>query len=185
MNTYALALVFGALAIPALGGMWFAWRARARRDAALLDEAPVPAGELIASFSGAGYVSTTLADAPLERVALPGLRYKGDADVEVHRDGVVISVTGERPVGIAAGRIIGSGTTNARIGKAVERDGLSLLRWRTGPVASAGGGADARDVESSFRFRDPTEQRRFATAVAAVADLTSPATHHDTTQEDA
>ena len=184
MNTYALALVFGALAIPALGGMWFAWRARARRDAALLDEAPVLAGELIASFSGAGYVSTTLADAPLERIALPGLRYKGDADVEVHRDGVVISVTGEHPVGIAAARIIGSGTTNARIGKAVERDGLSLLRWRTGASASTPG-AEARDVESSFRFNDPAEQLRFATAVAELAEPHDPTTPHHTTQEDA
>lgn len=191
MSAYTLALIFAACAIPAFFGMWVAWRARARRDAVLLAAAPLPSGAFIAEFTGVGYVSTTPVDRPLERIALPGLRYKGVSSIAVRVDGVTITVTGEQPVGIAAENIIGSGTTNGRIGKTVERDGLSLLRWRTPPAAP-----EAIELESSFRFTGAAEQQRFAEAVAeligpgdalAGAELsqqTSFLSHH-TTQEDA
>nr|WP_237464596.1 hypothetical protein [Leucobacter luti] len=172
-----------AIAALALGGMWFAWRARARRDAAVVASAEPLAGALIAEFPRASYVSTTPAGAPLERVAIPGLRYKGYASVAVRRDGVVIAVTGEAPVTIGVAQLTGAGTANGRVGKTVERDGLSLLRWRTGAP-----GAPARDVESSFRFADPAEQQRFATAISQVLTTGTNAqtnTTHPTIQEEA
>jgi len=183
VNTYALALSFGALAIPALAGMWLAWRARARRDAELSIDAPKPSGELIADFSNAGYVATSRSDAPLERVAIPGLRYKGSARVTVRRDGIVIAVTGEEPVSIPAARVIDTSTARVRIGKAVERDGLSLLRWTAGSPANET--AEARDVvESSFRFSDSSEQHRFALAVAELTGPASSTQTHPTNLED-
>ena len=186
MSRTGFTVLMIAIAVLVLGAMWLAWRARAARDAAGAETSEAPAGELLARFPRASYVSTTPAGAPLERVAIPGLRYKGYADVAVRRDGVTIAVTGEAPVHLPAERLAGTGTARGRIGKAVERDGLSLLRWRAAAGPYAG-----RELESSFRFADPAEQHRFAAAVARAAD---PAPAPDaaptpetppTTQEDA
>lgn len=168
--------LMAAIAVLAFVGMWFAWRARAKRDATVAAgsvAAPALAGELIADFPRVTYVSTTPEGAPFERLAIPGLRYKGYAAVAVHRDGVSVAVTGEDPVRISVAEVLGTDSASGRVGKAVERDGLALLKWR-----STG---EERTLESSFRFADPAQQRRFAVAVAEIA----PTTTHPTIQEDA
>ena len=179
MSAYTLAICFGILAIPALAGMWFAWRARARRDAAVLAEIPELTGPVLAKFEHTSYVSTTVAGAPLDRIAVPGLRYKGYADVTVHSDGVAVDVTGEPRVAISAAQLRGTTTAATRIGKAVERDGLSLLVWQSENAAVPG------PLESSFRFSGPAEQRRFAEAVDQLVGHSQTTTSHDTTQEEA
>lgn len=179
MSAYTIAICFGILAIPALAGMWFAWRARARRDAAVLAETPALVGPVIAQFEHTSYVSTTVAGAPLERIAVPGLRYKGYADVTVHSDGVSVAVTGEPTVAISAEQLRGTDTAGRRIGKAVERDGLSLLLWQ--PTT----GAAVQSLESSFRFSEPRDQARFSEAVGQVIGSVRTTPTHDTTQEEA
>jgi hypothetical protein len=191
MSAYSIALLFGAVGVLVLVGMWCSWRARLKRDAAAAASSDEPGGEIIERFPRAGYVSTTAAGAPLERIALPGLRYKGYAEVTVRRDGVTIQVTGERPVHIAADRVLGTGDAGVRIGKAVERGGLSLLAWRadeTHGYSEAGG--ESRTLESSFRFADPAEQRRFAEAIEqiltpAMCGAPGQTDTDGTTQEDA
>lgn len=172
MSAYSLAMLFGAVGVLVLIAMWFAWRARGERDATVTASSREPGGEVIDRFPRAAYVSTTAEEAPLERIALPGLRYKGYSDLTVRRDGVTIEVTGERPVHIAADRVLGVDTTGMRIGKAVEQGGLSLLVWRAERVhdgETPGDSAESgRVLESSFRFADPTEQRRFAEAISAL-----------------
>ncbi|WP_427868790.1 hypothetical protein [Leucobacter luti] len=175
--------------------MLIAWRARGKRAAAMFgpqagaeatpetaeeagSEAPL-GGEFVAEFRDVSYVSTTPAGAPLERVAIPGLTYKGFADVEVRRGGVTIAVTGETPVEIAAARVLGTATTNGRIGKAVERDGLSLLLWQADTPEGP------RELESSFRLAEPAVQRRFAEAIASIAAAPHMNEPDTTTQEDA
>lgn len=188
MNAYTLALIIGALAIPALGGMWLAWRARAKRDEALLTVSPPLTGALLSHFPRVSYVSTTPTGRPFERLALPGLRYKGYAELAVHSDGVSIAVTGETPVRIPADQILGTATASGRIGKAVERDGLLLLRWSPESMTATtgeAGGTEIDSFESSFRFADPGDQRRFADAIAGLAGATMTAHPFDTTQEDA
>lgn len=152
-------------------GMWWGWRARARRDADVLGAPVAPHGALIAEFPQTYYVSTTPVGEPLVRVAAPGLRYRGYAEVAVRADGVTVEVRGEHPVHIAADQLLGSGSAARRAGKAVEAGGLALLRW------SAAG----RDLESSFRFEDRAEHRRFTDAIDRVtpqhpADDTDPDT---------
>ncbi|UTX51798.1 PH-like domain-containing protein [Leucobacter aridicollis] len=144
--------------------MALAWRARNRRDAGLALPDHGLAGDVVQTFEHVGYVSTTPAGAPLERLAIPGLRYKGWADVTVRRDGVEIAVTGERPVHLAAASVRGTDSAGGRIGKVVERDGLALLGWE---------GTDGRPVESSFRFSTVGDQRRFAAAVGEIAPGTA------------
>ena len=158
--------------------MAIAWRARKRRDAGYAPAARELAGDVIAEFSHVGYVSTTPAGAPFERVAVPGLTFKGWADVTVRRDGVEIAVQGERPVVIPATQLTGAGAASGRIGKVVERDGLALVSWR-----GVGGSQGDRDLESSFRFSTPAEHLRFIEAVGVIADQNFQTTH--TSQEDA
>lgn len=184
MSRTSFIIMMSAFAILAFTGMWIAWRARARRDGAspAVNSAAELVGEIVDRFPRASYVSTTPEGAPLERLSVPGLRYKGFADVTVHRDGVAVAVTGEAPVLIPSGQLRGSGTASGRVGKAVERNGLSLLRWHL----DASGNRPARDVESSFRFADPAEQQRFADAITAVTPHgAATSTTQTTTQEDA
>lgn len=159
MSRTLFAVIVAAVVIIAFLAMWLGWRARARRDAGVLASAITPVGELIAEFSRALYVSTTPVGEPLARVAAPGLRYRGQAEIEVRRDGVAISIVGEDPTYLAASQLRGSGSAGRRVGKAVEHDGLALMRW----VSTT----DSRELESSFRFESKSEQQRFAEAIDA------------------
>lgn len=141
----------------AFTAMWLGWRARSRRDSGVLTSTVAPVGQLLAEFSRVLYVSTTPLGEPLTRVAAPGLRYRGQAEIVVREDGVTVEVIGEDPVHFSATQLQGSGTAARRVGKAVEHDGLALMRW----VPQPGG----QELESSFRFESKTEQQRFTEAL--------------------
>ena len=174
MSRPVFALIFAVIVLLAFAGMWWGWRARARRDAGVLGASAAPQGELLAEFPLVTYVSTTPVGEPLVRVAAPGLRYRGRARIAVHSDGITIAVTGEDPVHLSLEHLRGSGSAGVRVGKAVERDGLALVQWSS----------DDRELESGFRFDSVEEQRRFTQAIDAVIHGDS---HSDTspiTQED-
>lgn len=162
MSRLLFTLIWVAFVALVFAGMWWGWRARSRRDADVLGAAIAPAGAVVAEFPRAYYVSTTPVGEPLTRVAAPGLRYRGYAEVTVREDGVSVEVRGERPVQLAADQLRSSGSAARRVGKAVEPGGLALLRWRGGE----------RELESSFRFDDRAQQRRFTEAVDSI--LTKP-----------
>ena len=161
--------------------MWWGWRARTKRGSEIETMLDAPTGKVIADFRRAGYVSTTPEGEPFVRVAIPGLTYKGNADVTVRADGVTISVTGERPVHIGQAGILGHRVAQARVGKAVERDGLQILSWSDG----------TRTYETSFRFTTSAEQHRFANAISELSATTpnrsvgESQTTNNTFQEDA
>ncbi|WP_449277417.1 PH-like domain-containing protein [Leucobacter sp. GX24907] len=155
MNRPVFAILVIAVAIIVFIMMWLAWRGRARRDADVAVLRVPLSGEVLESLPRAGYVSTTPEGQPLVRVAAPGLSYRGNAELTVRTDGVTIQVTGEGPVSIEAAQVRGRGTTNMRIGKAVESHGLSLLRWES----------NGKPLESSFRFGTPEQQTRFEEAI--------------------
>lgn len=182
MSRTGFAILMASIVVLILGGMWIAWRARSRRDASVAGSGSAPTGEIVAVFPRASYVSTTPVGSPFERVAIPGLRYKGFAEVTVRRDGVSLAVTGEPAVHLSAVQLSGTSTASGRIGKVVERDGLSLLQWRAradDPEQTDSG--ESRVLESSFRFTNPPEQQAFADAIAHI--LQTEKSH--TTQEDA
>lgn len=156
------------LAAVILGLMWLAWRARSRRDGVLLPEPPQLSGNPIYTVPRVLYIATTRAGEPLERLAIPGLKYRGYSSVDVFTNGLRICVDGEEPVELGNDHITGSGRAQMRIDKVVEHNGLALVRWRSNGV----------DLESSFRFTDPVEQDAFTSAI----DRTFPPT---STQETA
>lgn len=181
MNATTLATIMGICAIPILVAMWFAWRARLRRDREVPLAQHAPVGRIVAEIPRIGYISTTPAGAPFERIALPGLAYRGQAAVTIRTDGVTVAVNGEQPVHVAAEDVAGAATSRARVGKAVERDGLALLLWRSGD----------RELESGFRALTSADQHTFITAIDEIAAHTSDtprplqADEPHTTQEDA
>ena len=158
-------LLWGAIVVVVivliLGLMWAAWRRRSRRDAAY----PVPASAFGAAGSGVAapvtglYVATTPRDQPLERLALPGLSYRGKAFVELHEAGVLLRVAGERPVAIPYADIAATRTATVTIDKVVERGGLLVLQWRLGE------GVDAADVDSYLRIVDAAERERLVDGI--------------------
>lgn len=177
-------LLWVAIVALALFGMWWGWRARSRRDAGIVGANTALTGEVLAHFGasdatvgGLQYVSTTPVGSPLARVAIPGLRYRGPAEITVRRDGVTIEVAGEHATHLPAAQLRGTGSAGRRIGKAVEAGGLALLLWQ--PEAHRGSrertegrgvaSSGTESLESSFRFASRDEQERFDEAIARIA----------------
>ncbi|MFF1633216.1 hypothetical protein [Leifsonia sp. NPDC058248] len=146
------------LAIFAL--MLWGWRRRAARDRAAGAgyTAPATPGATIAE-TDALYVATTKGGEQLERLALPGLSFRGRAHVTVADDGVTIAVTGEDPVFVEAAALDGVGEATFTIDRVVEKDGLLRLSWTT----SGGAAAD-----SYLRVVDPADR---APLIAAIETL--------------
>lgn len=170
MSRTGFAFMMVGIAAAILALMWFGWRGRAKHNSGIVLAARALVGSVITEFTGVQYVSTTPLGSALDRVSIPGLRFKGLADVAVRSDGVTITVTGEATVTIPASDLIGTSRSNGRVGKAVEAGGLSVLEWRS---------ADGRELESGFRFADPKQQNAFD---AAIAGLTGPASAEQSTQ---
>lgn len=171
MNRTMFAVIVIAVVLIILLAMWFGWRSRTRRDSAILTSQSAPTSSLIEQFARVMYVSTTPVGEPLSRVAAPGLRYRGRADVSVFEDGVTVQVDGEDPVHFLSSQLAGSGAAGRRVGKAVEEGGLALMRWH----------AEGRALESSFRFESRAEQRRFTEAFEQISQHTAAASPNDST----
>lgn len=161
MTRTTFLIIWVGIAVLLFALMFIAWRARVRRDSALAQPQANLVGDLLATFAHVAYVATTPIEKPLNRAAIPGLAFRGWSELSVRRDGVVIEVTGENPVEIPLAQIIGTDTASSHMNRAVERDGLTMLRWRsTGDAETA--------LESSFRFDSPNEQRAFAEAITGI-----------------
>jgi hypothetical protein len=171
-----LAVVVIVLALAIVG-----WRRRVRRDSGAGGGYSTP-GTLSAPLAEAAalYVATTKAGQHLERLALPGLAYRGKATIAVRPEGVAIAVTGETPVFIPAAVVSGVGAASVAIDRAVERDGLLRLGWTT----SGGAAAD-----TYFRVVDPAGRAQLAAAIEQIVPdqpeaAASDATGSDTTGDD-
>lgn len=119
--------------------MLLGWRSRRRRQAGIARPAPVPAALGPASLEVEGwYVATTLADQPLERVAVHGLGFRARATAAVHPEGLVLAARGQDPILIPARELRGAGRATWAIDRVVENDGLVLIGWALGesPVDS-------------------------------------------------
>ena len=116
----------------AITGMILSWRKRVaadRRYSVIVPGSPVVAHSTNpVEFSGL-YVSTTFATDPLQRIALPGLGFRADAQLLVSTDGVTIAPRGEKSTFIPAQQILQIHRTQVTIDKAVEKDGLTAISW--------------------------------------------------------
>lgn len=135
--------------------MWRAWKVKMRAAQGLgLPEIPEQLGERITGFAGQ-YVVTTLANQQLERLAIPGLAFRGNAFVTVHPEGIAIVIAGGVEAFIAAYRVTGAGFGNWTIDRVVEENGMVLVSWEHG----------GKELDTWFRPASPVDGQRFVEAV--------------------
>lgn len=138
----AIVIVFMALL---LALMILGWRARKRRQAGIATPAAAPAerGVELGTFAGK-YVATTTAGDPLDRIAVHGLGFRGNAEVTVAEKGVLLQIDGTDEKWIPAADLRAHRKATWTIDRVVEQDGLELVEWTLGD----------RVVDSYFRFDD-------------------------------
>lgn len=158
--------------------MFRGWRILKKRSADLA----VPKSEVSArgtegiSLSGL-YVATTRQGEPLARVAIPGLAFRGRVLVTVYAAGVLLSVTGEPEVFVAAENIRSVGTSTWTIDRVVETGGMVRLDWNIKSTKSP----EPLAVESYLRLASPEDSTRLIEAVTAL--LKTPRTDASSSQE--
>jgi hypothetical protein len=154
-------LIVVALILLAFLGMLLGWRGRRRRQAALDVATPVPETLGAASHSDeVMYVATTLAERPLERIAVARLGVRGRADVEVHPEGIVIAIRGTEPFLLPTAVLLSAGLGTYTVDRVVERDGLVVITWRLGDTEvdsylRAASGEAKRELLASIRALIP------------------------------
>jgi hypothetical protein len=158
--------VIAVLAVVLLLMLW-GWRRRTRRDstAGAGYAAPATASAPLTE-TDTFYVATTRGGEHLERLAIPGLKFRGKARLTVSPDGVTIAINGENQFFIEAAALTGVGVTNTAIDRVVEKDGLLRLSWTT----TAGAPAD-----SFFRVVDPADRAPVIGAVETILPAQSQA----------
>ncbi|MGK3952939.1 hypothetical protein ACLKM7_11560 [Microbacterium sp. I2] len=163
----------GALAIIVLvavllvgAGAWAWWR-RTRRDAQpLVQPGDLAVGAHVRASFDVLYVATTRHDAPLERIAAPGMAFRSKATVTVADEGIAVAMTGQAPFVLTAERIVDVGQSTVAIDRVVEAGGLTRLTWRTDAGST---------VDSYFRPQDASA-RALADAVAGILNPTQTGT---------
>lgn len=109
------------------------WSKRAANQSANYDAPAESLGGPLAEELFVGhYVSTTPADAPLERVIAHGLGHRGLASIGVTEAGVQIARRGEADLAIRASQLVSVRREQATIDRVVEADGLIAIEWRLG-----------------------------------------------------
>ena len=135
--------------------MVLGWRARMRRQrgVAPLVVAPLELGTTRASLIGK-YVATTTSGAPLDRIAVHGLGFRGNAVVVVADSGILLRLPGQ-DLFIPLADLRGIRRATWTIDRVVENDGLHLIEWMLGD----------RVVDSYLRMAEPTAFERAVTAL--------------------
>lgn len=161
MDRLLPALIVAAILALALGLMWLGWRRRQRRQRSLPRLSPVPAdagAELlrVAAF----YVATTVADEPLERIAVGGLGYRAKAQLAVRERGLELEIPGQDGLFIPAADVTEVFRARNTIDRVVERDGLVVVRYR---IAS-----DGPAVDSYVRIVEPAAANEFVAVLSSL-----------------
>lgn len=159
MDRLVPSLIIAAVILTIFALMALGWRARRRRQSGLARPVLAPASLGSASVSVDGwYVATTLADQPLERVAVHGLGFRARARAAVHPEGLVLEVGGQQPILIEPASVRGAGRATWAIDRVVERDGLVLIGWMLGDTP----------VDTYLRVPDPAAAAALLAAVQAM-----------------
>jgi hypothetical protein len=164
-------LVVIAVLLLAFLAMYAGWRRRNRRDVTAGGgyEAPVsqPQAAVLAEAE-TFYVASTRGGNHLERLALPGLKFRGRARLTVTNDGVTIAIHGEQPVFVPKSAVTAIGAATTAIDRAVEKDGLLRLSWTTSGGVSA---------DSFLRVVDPADRAPVIGAIESLLPAHSQAGH--------
>jgi hypothetical protein len=162
----ALAIIVLVAVVLVGAGVWAWWR-RARRDAQpLVRPGELAAGAHVRANFDVLYVATTRHEAPLERIAAPGLAFRSKATVSVADEGIAVALTGQAPFVLSPDRIVDVGQSTVAIDRVVEAGGLTRLTWRT----------DAGSIVDSYFRPQDASARALADAVAGILNPTQTGT---------
>jgi hypothetical protein len=154
----AIVLVFLLLL---LALMMLGWRKRQRSQAGFPSPLTVPDNPGVETFAAeAFYVATTVAGEPLNRIAVAGLGYRARAAVGVLEHGLRLSIPGQAAIYLPAADILDVQKATWAIDRAVEQDGLILIRWALGEPEDG-----RREVDSYLRIIDPGKAAQFFASV--------------------
>ncbi|MBC7518975.1 MAG: hypothetical protein H7248_08900 [Microbacteriaceae bacterium] len=171
MDRTASTTIVISIIVLSLLGMVLGWRARKKRQSHLPRLAAVPE-TLGAPLHSARlfYVATTIADDPLNRVAVSGLGFRARADVSVSSLGIVLDLAGQDAGFIPAADLIRVARATWTIDRVVERDGLIALTWTLGDTA----------VDSYLRVVEPESP---VALIAAIESILDDSTHSELQSE--
>jgi len=167
MTRETAVLVMVAVAVLLLGLAAWGWMRRTRRDRTpLITPSEIAARGTPGEAFDALYVATTVHDAPLERIAAPGLGHRSPVTVTVTDAAVALDLTNQPRITIDAERVTAVTQATVTIDRVVEKDGLVRLSWLadTGVV-----------VDTYLRPRD-TSARQLAAALSPLASAPDPST---------
>ncbi|THJ67066.1 hypothetical protein E8P82_06400 [Arthrobacter echini] len=155
-----LGIILVVVALMALG-----WRNRLRRQADVPAPPDVPAdlGPVLYEAEGQ-YVATTTAGDWLDRIAVHGLGFRGNAVVTVHADGVLMTRTGAPSVFIPRAELVSVQLASGMTGKFVEKEGLVVVTWNLGPARTD----REHRVDTGFRTRHAAHKAQLVAAIAAL-----------------
>lgn len=149
-------LILAASFLVVVALLWLGWRAKSRAQAHL--PAPLPVDEAAfgapeAAWDDVHYVATTPFDAPLERLVGSGLGFRGRCRLELGRPGLKVALNGRDAFLIPISSIASIERGTATIDRAVERGGLTVVRWNLAAH-------ECREelVDTSFRVVDAGER---------------------------
>lgn len=164
MPEWASTLLIVVVTLLIFFGMWWGWRSRVRRDAALAPAHDVPAG-LGAPVVSARvlYVATTRAGQALERLAIRGLGFRAQGTLAVFATGALISLDGNEDVWAPASDLAAAAPAQVAIDKVVEKGGLLKLSWTIGETL----------VDSYFRVLEPEKSSRLYDAIDSLTSAES------------
>ncbi|GAB4067654.1 hypothetical protein GCM10028777_24320 [Angustibacter speluncae] len=154
------------LLVPLLWGlMWWGWRGRSRRQAAVAAPAGAPGrlGDAVVGPLEAVYVSSTRAGDWLDRVVVHGLGERSAASVAVHPEGVLVARTGAPDVWVPVDALDDVRRDRGAAGKFVDAEGLVVLTWRLGDDL----------LDTYLRTRYEADREPLATAVRDLLDARS------------
>jgi hypothetical protein len=153
-------------------GMWFGWRARGRRQAAVLAEFPAPPAwaleeeaerprELLEAATGV-YVGSTMAGDWQNRIAIGDIGFRAAATMSLSREGLLIERTGASPLWIPVSALVSARTDRALAGKVMGIEGLFVVRWQLGD----------QQIDSGLRGDDKNSYAAWVDAVSALVART-------------
>lgn len=144
----------------AFSGMLRSWQRRTQRDATISVNRELP--DAVVRWRGrVQYVASARSGEPLNRLAVPGLGFRGFAELTVSDAGVLIAVDGESPVSIPVDALRDCRTTAWAIDRGVGQDGLLCLTWESAD-------AEPTRIDTSIRISDSAESRAAQTAITGL-----------------
>jgi len=150
-----------------IGLLVWAWSRRARRDAApLVPPGELPQGATVLARFESLYVATTKHEEPLERIAAPGLAFRGRAAVTISDAGIAVDLTGQERLVLTPDRIVDVGQSTVAIDRVVEPGGLTRLTWRT----------DTRGIVDSYFRPQDASAKALADAIRGILTTSSTGT---------